>query len=326
MKSPWTLLWTSVRNLLSDGASASTTLSALTGRFPFPRDVERADSRLADSKVYRPSSRAGSVETAYREYVPISSADLHNPFADYLADDAKVWSMYLEFTKLKGEELMRIWNSDLDTILIFAGLFSAILTAFLIETRKNLQQDTQVITNNLLEQLIQSLSADPQTTSPPSTKFAPSSPLVWVNGLWFVSLTFSLAGAFGTILAKGWVSQFIPVSAGLPIVDACNRHRRFFGDDQRHLRAVIAALPITLHVGFYLFFGGLVILLFEDDPRIAVVVTALIAITMLLYLGCSVRPILNPNSPFRTPISGLLPIVSMTLFRKRKGSSLRLRD
>jgi len=181
-----------------------------------------------------------------------------------------------------------------------------------------LQQDSQVVTNQLLQQISQYLSSNsellPAASPQPSSSFVAPSPLVWVNGLWFVSLTFSLAGAFGTILAKGWVTQFIPASAGLPIVDACNRHRRFFGDDQRHLRTVIMALPITLHIGFYLFFGGLIILLFQDDPRIALVVTALIGLTMLLYLGCSMRPILNPNSPFRTPISGLLPIVSHELF------------
>uniref|UniRef100_A0A8H7XWI1 DUF6535 domain-containing protein n=2 Tax=Psilocybe cubensis TaxID=181762 RepID=A0A8H7XWI1_PSICU len=296
------------RCLRIQSGNGTSTLSALAYRFPFPRDVERAESRLSDTKVYRPPSRA-SIETAAREYVATSNADLRNPFADYLADDAKVWSMYLDLTKSKGEELMRIWNCDLDTILIFAGLFSAILTAFLIKTRKDLQQDPQAITNNLIRDLIQTLSSETRQNSLLSTTFVPSSPLVWVNGLWFVSLTFALTGAFGTILAKGWVSQFIPVSAGLPIIDACNRHRRFFGDDQRHLRAVIHALPITLHIAFYLFFGGLVILLFQDDPRIGVVVTTLIAITMLLYLGCSIRPLLNPNSPFNTPISGLLPII-----------------
>jgi len=208
-----------------------------------------------------------------------------------------------------------LFTEVLGRFIVQAGLFSAILTAFLIETRKGLQQDSQVITNQLLQQVVSHLqnpAVSTNTTQPISiTPYAPSSAILWVNGLWFVSLTFSLTGAFGTILAKGWVSQFIPVSAGLPLVDACNRHRRFFGDDQRHLRAVISALPITLHIAFYLFFGGLVILLFGDDSRIAVVVTVLIAITMLLYLGCSTRPILNPNSPFRTPISNILPVVGL---------------
>ncbi|KAF9045484.1 hypothetical protein BJ165DRAFT_165295 [Panaeolus papilionaceus] len=264
----------------------------------------------------RVPSRAATILTADTEYcAPFPVSTPLNPFSDYLSEDAKVWTAYLDLTKSKGEELMRIWNSDLDTILIFAGLFSAILTAFLIETRKGLQRDNQDTTNILLERVIQTLQSLQNTTAPKeivsgplNAHYIPPPAILWINGLLFVSLTFSLVGAFGTILAKGWVSQFIPVSAGLPMNDACNRHRRFFGDDQRHLRTVINTLPITLHVAFYLFFGGLVTLLFQDDPRIAVVVTALIAATMLLYLGCSMRPILNPQSPFRTPLSSLLPI------------------
>ena len=174
-----------------------------------------------------------------------------------------------------------------------------------------------MVANQLLQQVVfhlQNPATTTNTTQPTSvTPFTPSSATLWINGLWFVSLTFSLTGAFGTILAKGWVSQFIPVSAGLPLVDACNRHRRFFGDEQRHLRAVISALPITLHVALYLFFGGLVILLFGDDSRIGVAVTVLVGITVLLYLGCSMRPILNSNSPFRTPISNILPVVGFLI-------------
>ena len=179
-----------------------------------------------------------------------------------------------------------------------------------------------MITNQLLQQVVfhlQNPAISTNTTRPTSTldsitPFSPSSAILWVNGLWFVSLTFSLTGAFGTILAKGWVSQFIPVSAGLPLDDACNRHRRFFGDDQRHLQTVITTLPITLHVGFYLFFGGLVILLFGDDVRIGLVVMVFIAITMLLYFGFSIHPMLNSNSPFRMPISSILPVVSTFIF------------
>ena len=46
-------------------------------------------------------------------------AALQSPFTDHLADDAMVWTLYLEATTPKGEELTRVWNSDLDTILIF---------------------------------------------------------------------------------------------------------------------------------------------------------------------------------------------------------------
>ncbi|KAF8961156.1 hypothetical protein BDZ97DRAFT_1227138 [Flammula alnicola] len=302
-----------LRNLAKARFRFSSAHPNFRGEFFFAGDHDKAESQPITKKYFfRPSSRTGTVSaTITTEYSLQPDAEFPNPFADYLADDAKVWTMYLNLTKNKGEELMRMWNSDLDTILIFAGLFSAILTAFLIETRKSLQPDSQVTANLLLEQVIQQLRnpGSPYNSSVTlQNNFNPPNPLLWVNGLWFVSLTFSLAGAFGAILAKGWVSQFIPTSAGLPIDDACNRHRRFFGDDQRHLRAIITTIPITLHIGFFLFFAGLIVLLFQDDVRIGIVVTVFISITIILYLGCSMRPVLNPNSPFRTPISGLLPV------------------
>ncbi|KAF5309418.1 hypothetical protein D9619_012381 [Psilocybe cf. subviscida] len=264
-------------------------------------------------------SRAEEFSPSNPEKSSAPEAALQSPFIDHLADDAKVWTLYLEATKPKGEELTRVWNSDLDTILIFAGLFSAILTAFLIETRKNLQPDSQDLTNRYLHALVVQLQSPNRPHMNASAieavfeKYTPSTAFRWINGLWFVALTFSLVGAFGSILAKGWVAQFIPISAGVPIIDAYNRHRRFFGDDQLHLRAVITALLVTLHVGFYLFFVGLVLLLFQDDIRIGVFVTIFLTLTMLLYLGCSMRPILNPHSPFRTPLSGMLPIIPVLL-------------
>ncbi|KAF5309413.1 hypothetical protein D9619_012379 [Psilocybe cf. subviscida] len=211
---------------------------------------------------------------------------LQSPFTDHLADDAKVWTLYLEATKPKGEELTR--------------------------------PDSQDLTNRYLRALVLQLQRPDQpmnvtTIEATFEKYIPSAAFRWINGLWFVALTFSLAGAFGSILAKGWVAQFIPISAGVPIIDAYNRHRRFFGDDQLHLRAVITTLPATLHVGFYLFFVGLILLLFQDDTRIGVFVTILLSLTMLLYIGCSLRPIVNPHSPFRTPLSGMIPIIPVLL-------------
>ncbi|EKM58672.1 uncharacterized protein PHACADRAFT_58238, partial [Phanerochaete carnosa HHB-10118-sp] len=42
------------------------------------------------------------------------------------------------------------YTEDIDTLLVFAGLFSAILTAFVVQTYQMLQPDTQDTTNQLL--------------------------------------------------------------------------------------------------------------------------------------------------------------------------------
>ncbi|KAJ7912755.1 hypothetical protein B0H13DRAFT_527800 [Mycena leptocephala] len=60
------------------------------------------------------------------------------PFSHYCGDNAPVWKLYMDHARISYDNLVNILNSDLDPLLIFAGLFSAILSAFLIEIRKGL--------------------------------------------------------------------------------------------------------------------------------------------------------------------------------------------
>ncbi|CAE6457954.1 unnamed protein product, partial [Rhizoctonia solani] len=58
-----------------------------------------------------------------------------------LGPDAQVWKAYVRETDQVDGELVDGWNKSMDVILIFAALFSAISTAFVIESYKNLKQD-----------------------------------------------------------------------------------------------------------------------------------------------------------------------------------------
>ncbi|KAJ7869451.1 hypothetical protein B0H14DRAFT_2289492, partial [Mycena olivaceomarginata] len=53
----------------------------------------------------------------------------------------EIWKLYLKETEAEDKELAQLWQIGLDQLLIFAGLFGAILTAFLIESRKDLKED-----------------------------------------------------------------------------------------------------------------------------------------------------------------------------------------
>ncbi|KAJ7128562.1 hypothetical protein C8R44DRAFT_557882, partial [Mycena epipterygia] len=55
--------------------------------------------------------------------------------------------------------LVESWKSDMEGMLIFAGLFSASLTAFLIESYKTLNPDSGDTTVHLLSQISQQLAA-----------------------------------------------------------------------------------------------------------------------------------------------------------------------
>ncbi|KAJ7207734.1 hypothetical protein C8J57DRAFT_1033657, partial [Mycena rebaudengoi] len=183
------------------------------------------------------------------------------PFSEDCTDNALIWKLYMEQAKISDDNLANIFNSDLDPLLIFAGLFSAILSAFLIEIRKGLQEDLQSITNSLLTVLIENQHNLATSQIPTSRPFQPTSSSRWVNVLWFSSLMFSLMSALGASLAKGWITQFSSAGFGSRWREASIHCERLRGIKRCHMKLIIQCLPILIHIAFFLFSAGLVVLL-----------------------------------------------------------------
>jgi uncharacterized protein YaaW (UPF0174 family) len=86
-----------------------------------------------------------------------------------------------------------------------AGLFSAILTAFLIKSYKMLNSDSGDLTVQLLVQISQQLAVSTNGTPlqrPAGTVFTPSVSSIVCNALWFINLGFSLACALTATLVQ----------------------------------------------------------------------------------------------------------------------------
>ncbi|EJD39837.1 hypothetical protein AURDEDRAFT_19518, partial [Auricularia subglabra TFB-10046 SS5] len=157
------------------------------------------------------------------------------------------------------------WNKTLDVLLIFAGLFSAVSTAFIIESYKLLQPD---YTQYLAEALFTTLSAlnasrpvdltNIQLALPSGLSPEPSSR--WVNGLWFVSLGLSLSVALLCILAKQWLDEYHACTTA-PASSPRHWTRRHLqykeGLVHWHVPAFISVLPAVLHASLFLFLAGL---------------------------------------------------------------------
>ncbi len=87
-----------------------------------------------------------------------------------------------------------------------AGLFSAVVTTFVSQTSQSLQADYAQVSAALLFEIVliqravangSSLDNVPVSFLNPYTAFTPATTDVWVNGLWFTSLSLSLATAPG---------------------------------------------------------------------------------------------------------------------------------
>ncbi|KAJ7893216.1 hypothetical protein B0H13DRAFT_1562095, partial [Mycena leptocephala] len=103
--------------------------------------------------------------------------------------------------------LVESWRSDIYGRLIFVGIFSASLTAFLIESYKTLGPDvgqTQVLISNFpttgTTNVTSAMNFSAQFISPPSA--------VVCNTLWLISLGFRLSCALRATIVEQWSRDF----------------------------------------------------------------------------------------------------------------------
>ncbi|KAK0225550.1 hypothetical protein IW262DRAFT_1356615 [Armillaria fumosa] len=112
------------------------------------------------------------------------------------------------------------WRDGLDVLLVFAGLFSAVVTTFVAQTSQGLQINYDQVTASLLIELInvqRSASNGSLIIDVPHSDltFCPSVSDSWVNGLWFTSLSLSLTTALFAVLTKQWIRQYMSVPSGI---------------------------------------------------------------------------------------------------------------
>ena len=211
--------------------------------------------------------------------------------------------------------------SSLNSCLVVqAGLFSAALTSFLIDSASNLQVDPaqqmvfyQQQNVALLAQITKQISSiAPQVSIPstplPSYDFSPSASDVRVNSFWFMSLVFSLSAALLATLVQQWVRDYMHVFQRYsnPLKIARLRQYLYEGVEGWYMPMVARSVPGLVHISLFLFFVGLGDSLLAAYTTVAVTTIIPIAICGLLYISSMFSPILHPQSPFRNPFSGLI--------------------
>ncbi|EJD45055.1 hypothetical protein AURDEDRAFT_114207 [Auricularia subglabra TFB-10046 SS5] len=63
-----------------------------------------------------------------------------------MADNAYIWRAYDRVAREEDRERISHWNRGLDNLALFAGLFSAVTTAFIIESQHDTQPDYSRLT------------------------------------------------------------------------------------------------------------------------------------------------------------------------------------
>ena len=133
--------------------------------------------------------------------------------------------------------------------------------------------------------------------------FAPSSADIWLNSLWFFSLTLSLLTAFLGVLAKQWLYQYMAVTSGDARSRALVRQARYVGLHDWQVPELIGVLPVVLHLSLALFFAGLVILLRSILQNLAIFIAAVVGTVYVAYVVSNILPIIYPRCPYRTALT-----------------------
>ncbi|CAE6454882.1 unnamed protein product [Rhizoctonia solani] len=259
--------------------------------------------------------------------VPLEKARDHNkPQKDWppgqfddegteLSKDAKFWKIYVEETDRWDAEVIDGWNRSLDVILVFAALFSAILTAFLIESSKRLQQDPIDNSAQSLLVISQTLLAVANGLPPPgldvlsldSTEtFTPTRNAIVINTLWYLSLSISLATAFIAALAKEWCQSFLSGRTGHPCIQARRRQQKWTMIESWRMEELITLLPTLIHIALLLFSIGLCFYVGDLNPTVAIPVVCVTGTAIGFYVCSSLAASFLEFFPYQTIISKML--------------------
>lgn len=188
------------------------------------------------------------------------------------------------------------------------GLFSAVLTTFIIQAYQMMLPDPSERTNELLTNLLAmqaGISGLSQFNTPTDeTAVGPNDTQIrWVSGLWFSALACSLSTALISMLAKQWLYAYTRDISGSPQDRARRRQSRFMRFRSWHVLTVIHSLPLLLHAALFLFFGGVIVMLWTVEFGISAATIIIVATAYLFYLGSMGITFVFPDCPYQHPIS-----------------------
>jgi len=181
-------------------------------------------------------------------------------------------------------------NSLPDWFNLKAGLFSAVVTAFLIESYKTLRQDPINTSVILLSRILAQLENTPQTnTTIPA--FTPSPHDIRISVFWSLSLIFSLATVLVGIVSLQWLREYQRTRDDIaPQLSFSLHSMHSEAIDRWYLPQIFTALPLLLQVGLIFFFIGVGDFLLQLHPAAAIPVIIAIGLTLLFLIITTILP------------------------------------
>ncbi|KAI0370617.1 hypothetical protein BV20DRAFT_288374 [Pilatotrama ljubarskyi] len=207
-------------------------------------------------------------------------------------------------------------KSEIDTLLVYAALFSAILTAFIVESQKMLRPDSMESAAAALIRVSERLDAlvvwptlnrteylaALEARTDVSSAFHPTRLVIWTNSLWFVSLIISLAAASLALLVKQWLYHHdTGISTGTSRVSTELMQYRMDALKKWYVREFAMVVPALLLLALAIFLIGLVVFLWALHTTVAAVSSTFIGTLLLFLLVVTVLPAYRWDCCYRSP-------------------------
>ncbi|KAF7333404.1 hypothetical protein MVEN_02356200 [Mycena venus] len=197
------------------------------------------------------------------------------------------WNAYMQLADDYDKEFQQKYSTDLNTGLIFAGLFSAVSSAFIIQIQP----------------------AFTPGTPPPTT-------VVIAQSLLYISLFSALLASLLAVLGMQWLMYYQAAgSRGVNRDRGLERQRKLDGLQKWKFEAVLQTFPLLLQLALLLFATGLSVYLWTIHLSIAIIVLALTAVGFGLYLFLLGSAVKYAESPFQTPLTPFLIQLFPTIVR-----------
>ncbi|RPD56504.1 hypothetical protein L227DRAFT_508225 [Lentinus tigrinus ALCF2SS1-6] len=220
------------------------------------------------------------------------------------------WTECARVVKDHSDEMVKRWKDEIDTLLVYAGLFSGVITAFNVQSYALLQassSDASVAVLAHISDQLKSFSLNPPfinstiIPSPTPASFRAPRSAIWINVLWFSSLICSLSAASIGIMVKQWLHEAELGLTGTSREAARIRQYRYDGMQKWQVGMIVATLPVLLQLAAMLFFAGLLVLLWTLHPVVATVASTLVGTLFLFTIGTIILPAFVPDCTYRSP-------------------------
>ncbi|KAF8194177.1 hypothetical protein BJ912DRAFT_192352 [Pholiota molesta] len=269
---------------------------------------------MSESQAQNSQANTADVEpdrTAAKE-PDTKPVDIDAPYEHGPPKDGDPWTTVLT-PELEADTLRcNAWKDEVQNLLIFAGLFSAVVTTFIVESYKLLLPDPNAAMTGLLFHIASGLNNNsplPPSVSPDSilAPFSRTPTAVRINVFWFISLILSLTTVLVGTIALQWLREHQSYGGYSSKEKFAMLHMRSEAIEAWYLPQIFAMLPLLLQAALVLFLAGLIDFSLPLGMKLTIPVSIIIGLTLLFLAATTILPSLQGLSFF----CGLYPRKSL---------------